>query len=90
METIKAYRAKRIKQLDSAGILLSSGKAWWHNRSKAQQTCLKPKNVMHYNDVLSDIADDFVDRSVDLLRCTTMIHLANKSILPLSHVTESA
>lgn len=78
METIKAYRAKRVKQLSSAGILLSSGKAWWLNRSKAQQTCLKPKNVLYYKDVLGDIADDFVDRSVAINHSTRNINsLAN-------------
>lgn len=62
METIKAYRKQRVQDLSSAGILLSSGDAWWHSRSKAQQTFLRPKNIAHYTPVLSNIADDFVDR----------------------------
>lgn len=62
MDTIKAYRAQRIKDFTSAGILLSSGDAWWQTRSKAQQTFLKPKNATHYIPVLNDIAEDFIDR----------------------------
>jgi hypothetical protein len=62
METIKAYRAQRIQDFSSAGILLSSGEEWWNTRSKAQHTFLKPKNVTHYITELSEIADDFVDR----------------------------
>ena len=62
METIKAYRAQRIHDFSSAGILLSSSDEWWQTRSKAQQTFLKPKNATHYLNDLSEIADDFVDR----------------------------
>ncbi|KAI9565465.1 hypothetical protein GHT06_009257 [Daphnia sinensis] len=62
MDTIKAYRAQRVKDFTSAGILLSSGDAWWQTRSKAQQTILKPKNATHYIPVLNDIAEDFIDR----------------------------
>ncbi|XP_046635706.1 probable cytochrome P450 49a1 [Daphnia pulicaria] len=62
METIKAYRAQRIQDFSSAGILLSSGEEWWNTRSKAQHTFLKPKNVTHYITELSEIADDFVNR----------------------------
>lgn len=61
-ETLKAYRAERIDQFTSAGILAGNGEPWWNIRSKAQQPFLKTKNVNNYVPVLGQIAQEFIDR----------------------------
>ena len=63
-ETLKAYRAKRVEQFSSAGILPGNGEEWWNIRSKAQQPFLKTKNVNNYVNVLGQIAEEFIDRSL--------------------------
>lgn len=84
METVKAYRAQRAKDLNSVGILMSNGEPWWKIRSKAQHTFLKPKNVEHYAPVLSEIADDFIKRSDQRIFSSfsslnvTLKHLTNR------------
>ncbi len=61
-ETLKAYRAKRVEQFASAGLLPGNGEEWWNIRSKAQQPFLKTKNINNYVNVLGQIANEFIDR----------------------------
>ncbi len=44
------------------GITSGNGEDWWRIRSKAQPAFLKWNNVVNYAPVLSEIADEFVER----------------------------
>ena len=61
-EPLKKYRAERVQQFVSDGILISSGESWWNLRSKAQQPFLKTNNVLGYMPVLGQIAEEFIER----------------------------
>ncbi len=56
------YRAKRVENYATGGILVDNGEVWWRVRSKAQQPFLKTKNITNYVPILGKIGDEFIDR----------------------------
>ena len=46
--------------------MAGKGEQWWTVRAKAQQPLLKTKNIQNYMPILAQIADEFIERFVDL------------------------